>query len=88
MPHNSFACYICNELGTVKDGKSNDFYELASVAYEKRCGSTMFNWLKRPKQTGSRKRCLREPFEYSGRLQYLTWFNMYRIHQRRLPLPS
>lgn len=50
MPHNSFACYICNELGTVKDGKSNDFYELTIATYEKRCGNTMFAWLKRPKK--------------------------------------
>lgn len=33
--HNSIYCYICNELGAVKDCKNDDYYELAIVTYEK-----------------------------------------------------
>ena len=33
--HNPSDCYVCNELGAVKDFKNDDCYELAIVTYEK-----------------------------------------------------
>ena len=33
--HTLSDCYICNELGAVKDFKNDDYYELAIVTYEK-----------------------------------------------------
>ena len=33
--HNPSDCYVCNELGAVKDVKNDDFYELAIVTHEK-----------------------------------------------------